>query len=269
MFFYHTFVLSSIKNSQNSLVHTYATYGKRLHSGKLTWPWKIPIFPGTYQQYQGLAVAMLVYPNVKTHLQRTCWREQKTGNNNPKFPKCNLNLKARIWRRNSIVSRGVVSLSVEALCYAYYIDWFWNFFRKSSALRKDGENAPIKIRCWTWWPEPVLYQITSKHVRTLWWDGGPSRIVKHDLQPLAEIIWTGSAALQAAGSPIPSGQIQGDKTGWSHRGWIQKHNQRIKLCGWKVLQILWVCELRCALSKWLRTCFYLCTYTYAASMNVS
>ena len=27
--------------------------------------------------------------------------------------------------------------------------------------------------------------------------------------PFAEIIWTGSAALQAAGSPIPSGQIQG------------------------------------------------------------
>lgn len=36
-----------------------------------------------------------------------------------------------------------------------------------------------------------------------------------------------------------------------------------------MLQILWVCELRCALSKRLRTCFYLCTYTYAASMNVS
>ena len=63
-FFNHTFVLFSIKNSQNSLVHM-PPMDKGLHSGKLTWPWKIPIFPGTYQQYQGFAVAMLVYPNVK------------------------------------------------------------------------------------------------------------------------------------------------------------------------------------------------------------
>ena len=38
---------------------------KKLPSGKLTWKWKIPLFPSKYHQNGGFSMAMLVYRRVR------------------------------------------------------------------------------------------------------------------------------------------------------------------------------------------------------------
>ena len=68
---------------------------------------------------------MLVYPNVKTHFQKTFWREQNTEKNNPKFPKCNLNLKQGGWTSTNatkVFSNIIFSEFWLLFCFDFWLD---------------------------------------------------------------------------------------------------------------------------------------------------